>query len=147
MSQKQLRLRLQTARPIPCSGSYMRSTLCRSASWPKKYFCIPATSPPAERVFSTCGNIVICHTAGQRRSQIRRTGLLFWHIILTLTYTLARATLPYSKSKLENATLSFWCMFIEPEYEKGSFGTQVFVSPPNATLKKMSADDACFASS
>lgn len=34
----------------------------------KKYLCVPATSSPSERVFSTSGNIVTCNRASQARS-------------------------------------------------------------------------------
>lgn len=37
----------------------------------KNYPCIPPTGTPAERVFSTCGNIGICHPVGQHQSQIQ----------------------------------------------------------------------------
>lgn len=65
------RLRQQTVRLVPCGASYVRSTLRKSASWPKNIPCIPPTGAPAERVFSTCGNIGICHPVGQHQSQIR----------------------------------------------------------------------------
>lgn len=41
----------------------------------KKYLCVRATRSTAERVFSSCGNIVICRTVGQYRSQISTTAL------------------------------------------------------------------------
>lgn len=56
----------------------VNSTVCQLA---KKYPRIPATSTPAERVFSTCGNTVICHIVGQHRSQIQRLSLFFQHIL------------------------------------------------------------------
>lgn len=34
------------------------ANLPRLSNHVKKYFCIPATSPPSERVFSMAGNIV-----------------------------------------------------------------------------------------
>lgn len=43
------------------------SQVCQLA---KNYLCLHAMGAPAESVFSTCGNIVICHIVGQQWSQI-----------------------------------------------------------------------------
>lgn len=72
----------------------------------KKYLCIAATSTPAETVFSTCGNIVICHTVGQRRRQIQQTGLFFWHVILKVMYA-CQGQFALFKKQVENASLFF----------------------------------------
>lgn len=124
---------------IPCGGSYIRSTLHRSASWPKKYLCIPATSTPAERVFSTCGNIVICHTVGQHWRQIQRTGLFFWHIIVTVMYTCQGQTALFKK-QVGNASLFLWCMFIDTEFETGYLALK-FLFHLQVHYWKMTADN------
>ena len=36
----------------------------------KRYLCIPATSSPSERVFSTGGNIVTCHRAALKPDKV-----------------------------------------------------------------------------
>ncbi|XP_048037844.1 E3 SUMO-protein ligase ZBED1-like [Megalobrama amblycephala] len=38
----------------------------------KKYLCVPATSSPSERVFSTSGNIVTCHRASLKPDAVDR---------------------------------------------------------------------------
>lgn len=38
----------------------------------KKYLCVPATSSPSERVFSTNGNVVTCHRASLKPEAMDR---------------------------------------------------------------------------
>lgn len=38
----------------------------------KKYLCVPATSSPSERVFSTNGNVVTCHRASLKPEAVDR---------------------------------------------------------------------------
>lgn len=38
----------------------------------KKYLCVPATSSPSERVFSTSGNVVTCHRASLKPEAVDR---------------------------------------------------------------------------
>jgi len=38
----------------------------------KKYLCVPATSSPSKRVFSTSGNIVTCHRASLKPHAVDR---------------------------------------------------------------------------
>lgn len=44
----------------------------RVASLARKYLCIPATSAPSERAFSTGGNIVTCHRAALKPDNVDR---------------------------------------------------------------------------
>lgn len=44
----------------------------RVASLARKYLCIPATSAPSERAFSTGGNIVTCHRAALKPENVDR---------------------------------------------------------------------------
>ncbi|KAL2102572.1 hypothetical protein ACEWY4_001740 [Coilia grayii] len=44
----------------------------RVASLARKYLCIPATSAPSERAFSTGGNIVTCHRAAVKPENVDR---------------------------------------------------------------------------
>lgn len=51
---------------------------CHQANFPRvaklarQYLCIPATSAPSERVFSTGGNIVTCHRAALKPDAVDR---------------------------------------------------------------------------
>ncbi len=38
----------------------------------KKYLCVPASSSPSERAFSTGGNIVTCHRAALKPDAVDR---------------------------------------------------------------------------
>ena len=42
----------------------------------RKYLCVPATSSPSERVFSTSGNIVTCHRATLKPSRVEELTFL-----------------------------------------------------------------------
>lgn len=42
----------------------------------RKYLCIPATSAPSERVFSTGGNVVTCHSASLKPDHVNRLKFL-----------------------------------------------------------------------
>ena len=44
----------------------------RIAKLAQQYLCIPATSAPSERVFSTGGNIVTCHRAALKPDAVDR---------------------------------------------------------------------------
>ena len=51
----------------------------------KKYLCVPATSSPSERVFSTSGNIVTCHRASLKPDAVDR--LVFLAPLNNLVFT------------------------------------------------------------
>lgn len=44
----------------------------RLAKLAKKYLCVPASSSPSERAFSTGGNIVTCHRASLKPDNVDR---------------------------------------------------------------------------
>lgn len=100
----------------------MRSTLCRSASWPKNTSVSAATSTPAERVFSTGGNPVIC----RHRSQTQQTGLRSWHVILKVMYA-RQGHCALFKKHIGNDGLFFLVLFFN--------GAEVAVSPSSTLLR------------
>ncbi len=59
------------------SATYPRVSLLA-----KRYLCIPATSSPSERAFSTGGNIVSCHRAALKPDTVDRLVFLAKKIII-----------------------------------------------------------------
>lgn len=67
-----------TVNQIPCIGGRTTRKCSQTwKNWQKKYLCVPATSSPSEKVFSTSGNVVTCHWTSLKKKPW--TDLCFWH--------------------------------------------------------------------